>query len=120
VPSTPSPAPDAAVAPAPQKPASKVEVEPAAPPANAAKEGFVPVVFTHRDESAVLRFFTELQQKFPRLLAGRQAQAQPVDLGDKGVWHRLVLLPPRPRPYAMKVCDQLLTAGYDRCWVKVY
>jgi hypothetical protein len=43
-----------------------------------------------------------------------------VDLSQKGIWHRLVVLPPGSRQSALDFCDQLLAAGYDRCWVKGY
>lgn len=102
------------VAPPKQKHAAKLEAEPAA------KVRFVPVVFTHKDDTAAMRAFGDLQRQYPKLLGHRQGQAQPVDLGSKGIWHRLVVLPPGARPQATKLCDQLLTAGYDRCWVKAY
>jgi hypothetical protein len=41
-------------------------------------------------------------------------------MGKKGIWHRLVFLPAGPRPQASKVCDQLATQGYDRCYVREY
>jgi hypothetical protein len=94
----------------------------AAPPAaEAAKpERFVPVVFTHKDHATVLRTLTDLQHQYPKLLLDRKSEIQPVDLGKKGIWHRLVFLPAGARPEATKLCDQLMAEGYDRCWVKVY
>jgi hypothetical protein len=93
----------------------------ASPPVTAHRSaGFVPVVFTDMDKVKVLRAFTELQLRFPKLFSQRRAEAQPVDLGSKGLWHRLVVLPPGSRQSATEFCDQLLAAGYDRCWVKDY
>jgi hypothetical protein len=100
--------------------AAKADAAAAAPAASAGKERFVPVVFTHRDDTAATRAFADLQRQYPRLLGHRQGEPQPVDLGSKGIWHRLVVLPPGSRPQATKLCDQLLAAGYDRCWVKPY
>jgi hypothetical protein len=80
----------------------------------------VPVVLTHKDDTEAKRAFGDLQRQYPKLLGHRQGEAQPVDLGKKGIWHRLVVLPPGARPQATKLCDQLLGAGYDRCWVKAY
>jgi hypothetical protein len=94
--------------------------ERAAPPAAAGEEQFVPVVFTHKDYDTVLQALSDLKQRFPNLLIGRRGEVQPVDLGRKGVWHRLVLLPAGTRPEATRLCDQMMAKGYDRCWVKVY
>jgi hypothetical protein len=119
-------APDAATPARQMQPAAKehapppqAQAQPVAPPPKAAAEGFVPVVFTHRDEAAAMQTFVTLQRLFPPL-ADLQGEAQPADFGHRGVWHRLVVLPPKPRRQAMKLCDQLLAAGYDRCWVKAY
>ena len=90
------------------------------PPAGSGSDGFVPVVFTHRDGGVARRAFADLQRQYPKLLSQRRGEPQPVDLGSKGVWHRLVVLPAVPRSEATKFCDQLVTAGYDRCWVKAY
>jgi hypothetical protein len=82
--------------------------------------GFVPVVYTHRDGGVASRAFADLQRRYPKLLGHRRGESQPVDLGSKGVWHRLVVLPAGSRSDATKFCDQLVIAGYDRCWVKAY
>ena len=90
------------------------------PPPGSGSDGFVPVVFTHRDGGVASRAFADLQRRYPKLLAHRRGEPQPVDLGSKGVWHRLVVLPAGSRSDATKFCDRLVTAGYDRCWVKAY
>jgi len=92
--------------------------EPATP--RAGSERFVPVVFTDKDKARVLQTFADLKMRYPRLLGRRRAEAQPVDVGQKGIWHRLVILPPGSRQSATDFCDQLLAAGYERCWVKDY
>jgi hypothetical protein len=99
--------------------ASKAAAEPVAPP-SVTEERFVPVVFTHKDHATVLRALSDLKKQYPNLLIGLEGEIQPLDLGRKGIWHRLVFLPPGPRPQATKVCDQLAAKGYDRCWVKAY
>jgi hypothetical protein len=81
---------------------------------------FVPVVVTHRDRNTALEAFADLQKQFPAVVGSRKGEVQPVDLGDKGVWHRLVVLPAGSRQRADALCEQLKTAGYDRCWVKAY
>jgi hypothetical protein len=94
--------------------AADSETAPDAPPQ------FVAVVFTHQDRDAALDAFTELRDRYPNVLARRKAEAQPIEIGDKGVWHRLVVLPAGTRQSALGVCDRLGAAGYDRCWVKTY
>jgi hypothetical protein len=94
--------------------------EPTVPLSSIPEEQFVPVVFTHKDYAMVLQALAELKQQYPSILSGRKEAVQPVDLGKKGIWHRLVFLPAGPRPLASELCDQLMAAGYDRCWVKEY
>jgi hypothetical protein len=114
------------VEPPPAQPSQEQAAEPAAadappaPPTAVVGERFVPVVFTHKDYGTVMQAMTDLKQQYPNLLVGRKAEVQPVDLGKKGIWHRLVFLPAGPRPQATKLCDQLAAEGYDRCWVKAY
>ena len=81
---------------------------------------FVAVVFTHQDREAALDAFTDLRERYPNVLAKRKGEAQPIEIGDKGVWHRLVVLPAGSRQSATGLCDRLGAAGYDRCWVKAY
>ena len=89
-------------------------------PAEASPPRFVAVVFTHQDQAVALDAFTDLRQRYPALLARRKAEAQPVEVADKGTWHRLVVLPAGSRQTAAGLCDRLQAAGYDRCWVKTY
>jgi hypothetical protein len=92
----------------------------AAPLAGSGSDGFVPVVFTHKDGDVARRAFADLQRQYPKLLGHRRGEPQPVDLGSKGVWHRLVVLPAGSRSDATKLCDRLVTAGNDCCWAKAY
>jgi hypothetical protein len=94
--------------------------EPVAPPPVADEERFVAVVFTHKNHATVMRALTDLKQQYPTVLIGLEGEVQPVDMGQKGIWHRLVFLPAGPRPQASKVCEQLAAHGYDRCYVRTY
>ncbi len=78
------------------------------------------VLFTHQDEPTTAHVFASLQQRYPNELADRQGETQPINLGKKGVWHRLVALPAGSRQDAGELCAQLSSAGYERCWVKPY
>jgi hypothetical protein len=98
----------------PSSAAADGETAPDAPPQ------FVAVVFTHQDRDAALDAFTDLRQRYPGVLAKRKAEAQPIEIGEKGIWHRLVVLPAGTRQSAAGVCERLGAAGYDRCWIKTY
>jgi hypothetical protein len=90
------------------------------PPTKASDPEFVTVLFTHKEQAVVERYFSELQRRYPAQLLHTKVELQAVDMGEKGVWHRLVLLPPGPREQADTICQTLMAGGYDRCWVKNY
>jgi hypothetical protein len=102
------------------QPPNKRGPAPRSPPPGPRQEQFVPVLFTHRDQSTVAQTMNELQQQYPKLLMERKGEIHAVDMGRKGVWHRLVVLPAASRPEATRLCEELMAEGYDRCWVKVY
>jgi hypothetical protein len=120
-PAAPSPPAVVAALPPPQPVAPALQAPPRAPAAEeAGNERFVPVVFTHEDHTTAMQAFADLQKRYGRLLAARNAEVQPVDMGKKGIWHRLVVLPAGPREQAVDFCDRLKGAGYERCYVKAY
>jgi hypothetical protein len=102
------------------KPAAVAAVAAESEAAAAEPPRFVAVVFTHQDRDAALEAFADLRQRYPHVLSKRKGEAQPIEIADKGTWHRLVVLPAGTRQSAFGVCDRLEQAGYDRCWVKVY
>ena len=115
-PSAPAPSagiPHVQMAPAPMR-------APGPPTENAVPEQFVPVLFTHKDQATAARTFADLQREYPTVLRRRHSEVQSVDVNSNGTWHRLVVLPAGSRQQATHVCEQLMAAGYDRCWVKVY
>jgi sporulation related protein len=67
-----------------------------------------------------LKAFADMQQKYGDTLQNRTPDVREVDLGDKGVWHRLVVGPPASREAASGVCMQLKAQGYSGCWVVAY
>jgi hypothetical protein len=107
------------VAPRQEVPAKIAEA--ALDPAGVASErGFVAVLFTHREQAIAKRAFAELQRRFPNVLQRRQYGLQTLDMGEKGLWHRVVVIPPGPRQEADGICRGLMAGGYDRCWVKAF
>jgi hypothetical protein len=90
------------------------------PPAGRRQEQFVPILFTHKDQETVLKRMGDLQERYPKLLTDRKGEIVPVNMGKKGVWHRLAFLPAVSRPEAGRFCERLMAEGYDRCWVYNY
>jgi SPOR domain len=113
-----APAPSAGI-PHPQMALAPMRA-PGPPTENTVPEQFVPVLFTHKDQVTAARTFADLQREYPTVLRRRHSEVQSVDVNSNGTWHRLVVLPAGSRQQATHVCEQLMAAGYDRCWVKVY
>jgi hypothetical protein len=108
-------------APAPKKQAvPKATAPAAAAQAESGGSGYVAVLSSQKDSMAALRAFADLQQKYPGQLGNRQPEVQPADLGEKGVWQRLVVGPPASQQAAAELCSQLKAAGYAGCWTKKY
>lgn len=133
-PAEPAPAntaPDAGDAPAPKpRPKAtlpKVAKAPAATgstgavPAASGGGGYVAVLSSQKDRAAALRIFADLAQKYPDQLGSRQPEVQEANLGEKGVWQRLVVGPPGSQQSAKELCTQLKAAGHSGdCWAKQY
>lgn len=119
---TPAPEPQRA----PRKPIQREETVAAAAPAKAkpvqpaAGNGFVSVLTSQKSRMDALKAFADMQQKYTDVLQNRTPDVREVDLGDKGVWHRLVIGPPASREAANTVCTQLKAHGYSGCWVVAY
>jgi cell division septation protein DedD len=112
---------------APQKPIQREEAAVAAPPSGrpavapaAAGAGFVTVLSSQKSRMDALKAFADMQQKYGDILENRTPDVREVDLGEKGVWHRLVVGPPASREAASGVCTQLKAQGYSGCWVIAY
>jgi cell division septation protein DedD len=67
-----------------------------------------------------LKAFADIQQKYGDALQNGTPDVREVNLGEKGVWHRLMLGPPGSRESAKTVCTQLKALGYSGCWVTAY
>lgn len=123
---TPAPEPQQPEA---KKPAQREEAPVAArPPAKAVtiaapaatNTGYVPVLSSQKTRMDALKAFADMQQKYTDVLQNRTPDVREVDLGERGVWHRLVVGPPASREAASSVCTQLKAHGYSGCWVVAY
>jgi SPOR domain len=107
---------------APEKsPVPKTKVA-AAPPAATASSGagYVAVLSSQKSRMDALKIFANMQEKYGTVLSSKTPDVQEANLGDKGVWYRLVVGPPGSRESASGLCSQLKTAGYAGCWVTSY
>lgn len=95
-----------------------IVAQPQAPRPDPRAQPFVAVIATHRDKQALAKIYNDLRKQFPSVLGSKRADAQTVDLGENGVWHHLILLPPGPREQAEGYCAELRAAGYPRCMVR--
>lgn len=89
-------------------------------PAATGGNGFVPVLSSQKSRMDALKAYADMQQKYTDVLQGRAPDVREVDLGQKGVWHRLMLGPPGSREAASSVCTQLKAHGYTGCWITAY
>lgn len=91
---------------------------PAAAPA--AKSGYVAVLSSRRSHMDALKSFADIQQKYTGVLQGRTPDVREANLGEKGIWYRVVVGPPGSRESANSVCSQLKSQGYTGCWIMTY
>ena len=78
------------------------------------------VLSSQKSRMDAMKAFANLDQKYRDMLSGKTSDVQEADLGDKGVWYRAVVGPPRSRDGAKTICEELKTAGYPDCWVEPY
>ena len=82
--------------------------------------GYVAVLSSQKSRMDALKIFANMQEKYGDVLSSKTPDVQEANLGEKGVWYRLVVGPPGSRDSASGVCSQLKTAGYANCWVTTY
>ncbi|MFN3743717.1 MAG: SPOR domain-containing protein [Hyphomicrobiaceae bacterium] len=94
---------------------------PAAPgPAAATTSGYVAVIASRQTHMDALKSLADIQQKHPSALLGRAADVRQANLGEKGIWYRVVVGPPGSREAANAVCGQLKSQGFSGCWIMPY
>jgi hypothetical protein len=67
-----------------------------------------------------LKRFADMQQKYGTVLANKTPEVQEANLGDKGMFNRLLVGPPGSRSQASQLCTELKASGYKDCWVTAY
>jgi hypothetical protein len=82
--------------------------------------GYVAVLSSQRSRMDAMKAYASIDQKYRDMLASSTFDVQEADLGDKGVWYRAVVGPPRSFEGAKKICEDLKSAGYPSCWPARY
>jgi cell division protein FtsN len=111
-----SAAPDAA----PERPVTKLAANTAQAPqivesAGGAGSYFVQIA-ARNDQEAAVAAFVGLQQKYAGVLGNYSPSVRKVDLGDKGVWYRLLVGPVESKTEADELCERLKGAGMKSCF----
>lgn len=118
---TPAPAAKAPAAPKKQVAAA----DPGTPASGASgANGYVVVLASIPASSSsrldALKRFADMQEKYGTVLANKTPEVQEANLGDKGMFNRLLVGPPGSRASASALCTELKAAGYKDCWVTAY
>jgi cell division septation protein DedD len=111
-PSQPRPAqPAARGAPASDAAPRMAATPPPATAANAAGSGYVVQISSQRSEADAQAALRSLQEKFPTHFGGRKAIIRRADLGDKGIYYRVVTGPFPAAGEAEQFCSSFKAAG---------
>ncbi len=103
----------------PARVASIAEPRAAAPQISEAAAGsgnFFVQIAARNDQDAAMAAFASLQQKYASVLGNHSPSVRKVDLGEKGVWYRLLVGPIENKTDADQLCEQLKTAGMKGCF----
>ena len=73
--------------------------------------GFAVQVTSERNESNAQAALRALQQKYPNQLSGRQSIIRRADLGAKGIYYRVLVVPFASAGEAAGLCSKLKAAG---------
>jgi cell division protein FtsN len=106
-----------AAAPAPRAQIAAATPAPAAiAPAGGGESGMFVQIAARNDQAAAMAAFADLQQKYAAVLGNHSPSVRKVDLGEKGVWYRLMVGPMPNKADADKLCEDLKTAGMKSCF----
>ena len=75
-------------------------------------------IAARNDQDAAMAAFASLQQKYAGVLGNHAPSVRKVDLGEKGVWYRLLVGPIESKGEAEQLCEQLKTAGMKGCFAR--
>lgn len=93
---------------------------PRKPAPAASSSGYVAVLASKRSRQDALNTFADLHAQYPDILGGITPDVREANLGDKGVWYRLIGGPPGSREAARSICVKLKAKGMKDCWPVAY
>ena len=93
---------------------------PRKPAPAASASGYVAVLASKRSRQDALNTFADLHSQYPDILGGITPDVREANLGDKGVWYRLIGGPPGSREAARSICVKLKAKGMKDCWPVAY
>ena len=82
--------------------------------------GYVAVLASKRNRQEALNTFADLHSQYPDILGSVTPDVREANLGDKGVWYRLIGGPPGSREAARGLCAKLKARGMKDCWPVAY
>ncbi len=119
-----APTQQAAVAPEASSPAPSSTGATGTSASSAGASGYVVVLASVPASSGsrlvALKKFADMQQQYGSVLQNKTPDVREANLGQKGIYHRLLVGPPGSRSQASALCGELKTAGYKDCWVTAY
>ena len=99
---------------------SAVAPPPRKPVAASSGSGYVAVLASKKSRQDALNSFADLHSQYPDVLGGMTPDVREANLGDKGLWYRLIVGPPGSRDAARNVCVKLKDKGFKDCWPVAY
>lgn len=93
---------------------------PRKPVAAASSSGYVAVLASKKTRQEALNSFADLHSQYPDVLGGMTPDVREANLGEKGMWYRLIVGPPGSREAARNVCVKLKDKGFKDCWPVAY
>jgi len=78
--------------------------------------GFFVQIGARNDRDAAISAFQTLQQRYAPIIGELSPSVRKADLGDKGVWYRLLIGPVASKGEADGICEQLKGAGMKGCF----
>jgi cell division septation protein DedD len=78
-----------------------------------ARGGYLVQISSQRSEADAQAALRSLQAKYPNFLGGQPATVRRAELGDRGVFYRVMIGPYASREQATQLCSSLKAAGGD-------
>jgi hypothetical protein len=81
---------------------------------------FVAHVSSERSREEALATYGRLKEQAPGALANKEAMIETVDLGPRGIWHRLRIGPVMSEGEVLTLCGVIKASGHDYCSAQLF